>query len=143
MLIRFVWRHCDYERIPENLRKFRVDAFFLEASREEAEEEVFPFLERDAITESKRLGLKYLWNGQSILARPYCFLAARDLSYIFPESPVFPFDDLRNPGMFEKLEPVISVDRLRDIRYLSMPADDEVEMEEDDFYDNELDGESE
>ena len=45
--------------------------------------------------------------------------------------------------MFEKLEPVISVDRLRDIRYLSMPADDEGDREEEDFFDSELDGESE
>jgi len=143
MLIRFIWRHCDYERIPENLRKFRIDAFFLEASREEAEEAVFPFMKPEAIRESKRLGLKYLWNGQRILARPYCFLAARDLSYVFPESPVYPFDDLRSPGMFETLEPVISVDSLRTLRYLSMPADDEGDVEEEDFHDHELDGESE
>jgi len=143
MLIRFVWRHCHYDRIPETLRKYRVDAFFLEASLEEAEESVFPFMDPEAVSESKSLGLQYLWNGEKVLARPYCFLAARDLSYIFPESPAYPFDELRSQGVFESLESDVSVDSLRTIRYLSMPPDNEEEMEEEDYFAHELDGESE
>ena len=103
MLIRFVWRHCHYDRIPETLRKYGVDAFFLEASLDEAEESVFPFMDPEAVSESKSLGLQYLWNGEKVLARPYCFLAARDLSYIFPESPAYPFDELRSGGCLNPL----------------------------------------
>ena len=143
MLIRFVWRHCHYDRIPETLRKYTVDAFFLEATGEEAEESVFPFMDPEAVSESKGLGLHFLWNGEKVLARPFCFLAARDLSYIFPFSPAFPFDHMGSPGVFETLDPVVSVDSLRSIRFLSMPADDGEEMEEEDFYAHELDGESE
>ncbi|HPF85556.1 MAG TPA: hypothetical protein PK008_09005 [Aminivibrio sp.] len=143
MLIRFVWRQCYYELIPEALRKYGVDAFFIEAAFEEAEVSVFPSMDPESVSESKSLGLHCLWNGEKVLARSYCFLAARDLSYIFPVSPAFPFDHLGSPGVFEPLDPVVSVDSLRSIRFLSMSADDGEEMEEEDFYAHELDGESE
>ena len=143
MLISFVWRQCHYGLIPEALRKFGIDAFFLETTCEEAEESVFPSMEPEAVSESKKLGLQYLWDGEKILARHYCFLAARELCYIFLLPPAYPFDQLMNPGLFEPLDPVVTVASLRSIRFLSIPEDDEEEMEEEDFYAHEFDGESE
>jgi len=75
-----------------------IDAFWVEATYEEAEKAIFPFLTPEVIERSKT----YAKEGESIASqignplRPYCFLVAQDLSTIEPCNVHYPFHHIWN-----------------------------------------------
>jgi len=75
-----------------------IDAFWVEATYEEAEKAIFPFLAPEAIERSKT----HAKEGESIASqignslRPYCFLVAQDLSTIEPCNVHYPFHHMWN-----------------------------------------------
>jgi len=89
MIIRVYWPQCGAEPI---------DSFWVEATYEEAEKAIFPFLTPKAIEHSKT----HAKDGESIALqignppRPYCFLVAQDLSTIDPFHVYYPFHHMWN-----------------------------------------------
>jgi ribA/ribD-fused uncharacterized protein len=95
MIIRVYWPRCHYR----NFQKAEpIDAFWVEASYEEAQKAVFPFMTPEAIERSKT----HAKDGESIAfqignpPRPYCFLVAKDLSTIDPFEVHYPFSHMWN-----------------------------------------------
>ncbi|MBD1925983.1 hypothetical protein H6F74_06750 [Trichocoleus sp. FACHB-90] len=93
MLVRLYWpqRNSQSGATP-------VNSFWVEATYEEAEKAIFPFLTPDAIKKSET----YAKRGQKIAAqigsppKPYCFLVAKDLSSIYPFHVHYPFSPMWN-----------------------------------------------
>ena len=100
------------------------DAFWIEATQEEAETGVFPRLQPDAIAKSKELAerFKQLAEQMGNPSRPFCFLVVRDLSSIDPFHVHYPFHQLWNGySPFERMpEKVIA--NLEELRSLVLPA---------------------
>ena len=96
MIVRACWRSCDYEWKQEKAEP--VDAFWVEATYEEAVRSVFPMLSEELQSQSKRLGAQGERNAGEIseLPRPFCFLVSPDLSVIEPHAVHFPFHNLWN-----------------------------------------------
>ena len=93
MIIRVYWPQCDYPNRTEP-----IDSFWVEATYEEAEKAIFPFLRPEAIERSKI----HAKEGESIASqignplRLYCFLVAQDLSTIAPFHVDYPFHHMWN-----------------------------------------------
>ncbi|WP_338421229.1 NADAR family protein [Nostoc parmelioides] len=91
MIIRVYWpqRDCHNKTEP-------IDSFWVEATDEEAQKAIFPFLTPEVIEQSKT----HARNGEIIASqignppRPYCFLVAQDLSTIDPFDVHYPFHQM-------------------------------------------------
>ena len=96
MLVRRLWRDCDFRR--KEWGAPRVDAFWVEATEEEAETSVFPHLEPSAIEESRQLSEQYgkLAEQMGSPARSFCFLVAKDLSSVDPFPVHYPIHPMWN-----------------------------------------------
>jgi hypothetical protein len=96
MIVRFLWPSCDYRQ--KNRGAIPIDAFWVEATHEEAIQSVFPILSYEAQSESEQLAAQceHLAETDSQPARPYCFLVARDLSSIDPYEAHYPFHHMWN-----------------------------------------------
>ncbi|MEP0812705.1 hypothetical protein [Coleofasciculus sp. FACHB-SPT9] len=96
MLVRLYWSQCEYRNFQWGATP--VDSFWVEATYEEAEKAIFPFVTPEAIEKSKN----YAKRGQEIAAqisnppKPYCFLVAKDLSSIAPFDVHYPFSSMWN-----------------------------------------------
>ena len=75
-----------------------MDAFWVEATHDEAIQAVFPLLTPTKRSQSERFAADYPQLAQQIAQppRPFCFLVARDLSSIDPFHVHYPFHQLWN-----------------------------------------------
>jgi len=100
-----------------------MDAFWIKATREETEAEIFPRLQPAEIAESKKLAERFSQLAERLgsPARPFCLLVARDLSTIVPFHVHYPFHQLWNGySPFEVMEEV-NIQSLEEIRTLIIP----------------------
>ena len=100
-----------------------MDAFWVEATREEAVNEVFPKLQPAEIKESQTFADQFIHLAEELgrSARPFCFLVARDLSTIDPFHANYPFHQMWNAySPFEEIEAVI-IQSLEEVRILVLP----------------------
>ena len=121
MLIRYFWR--DWERRGMKPDSDPVDAFWVEATTDEAEAYVFPLLETVSVRESRRLADEFstIVEQSSVPLRPFCFLVARDLSSIDPMHAHYPFHHMWNAySPFEAL-PTSVIENLQELRTLRVP----------------------
>ena len=121
MLIRCYWRNCRYS--GKRWDNSPVDAVWVEATEQEAEDAVFPHLDQESIAESKELAERYRGVAEKIEnpARPFCFLVARDLRSIEPFHPHYPFHQLWNgDSPFEPM-PETTVASLNEVRDVKLP----------------------
>jgi len=96
MLILFFWRDCGYRGKKWGTEP--LDAFWVEATQEEAENDVFPRLPPTTIVESRELAehFKEVAELMGNPTRPFCFLVARDLSSIDPFTAHYPIHQMWN-----------------------------------------------
>jgi hypothetical protein len=123
MIIRCFWRNCDYRGKEWGSKP--IDAFWVEAIKEEAEVGISPWLKPAQIAESIKLAETYkgLAKMMGQPDRPFCFLIARDLSSIDPFHVSYPIDNLWNAySPFERMDETRSISRLEEIRNLALPA---------------------
>jgi hypothetical protein len=123
MRVRCFWR--DYRRNRGKTRgsSHHIDAFWIEATEEEARTTVFPFLNSGQITESNQLAEQ--WYGIAVKMGdpvcPFCFLIARDLTSVEPFHPHYPIHNLWNGySPFESM-PEISIATLDAILEIALP----------------------
>jgi hypothetical protein len=118
MLVRFFWRDCDFSK-KERKAKF-LDAFWVEATKTEVEDAIFPYLQADAVEESRLLADKFYEIAKQFgnPTRPSCFLIARDLSTINPFPVNYPFHHMWNAySPFESM-PEKLIAQLQELRSL-------------------------
>lgn len=95
-MIRWYWPGCTYRERRWNAEP--IDCFWVEANREEAERQIFPLLDREKVMLSHEMAAKGHGIAQPAdgIARPYCFLVAKDLSSIDPFQATYPYANLWN-----------------------------------------------
>ena len=93
MRVRCFWRDCTYRN--RTWGSPPVDAFWVEATEQEARSAVFPLLKPEQVAESRKVAEQY-HHAAVDPARPFCYLVARDLSSIDPFHPHYPFHQLWN-----------------------------------------------
>jgi hypothetical protein len=143
MIVRWVWRNCDCRGegavrvvnsqvdkagvspglLPPAAATARIDAYWVEATKEDAEGQVFPFLPPEAVIESRTLAEEFreLADTMGVPARAFCFLVAKDLSSIDPRPVHFPVHQMWNAySPFEPI-PEKKITGLKDLRRLMRP----------------------
>ncbi|MHB8135741.1 MAG: hypothetical protein ACYDH1_16145 [Anaerolineaceae bacterium] len=125
MLIRYVWRNCDFH--GEKQGADPIDAFWVEATQEEAEDGIFPGLMPTEIAESRKLAVRFheLAQQKDDLARPFCFLVARDLRLIRPLPLIYPTSSMWNAYSPFTAMPEVYIRTLDEIRNLKVPFTNE------------------
>jgi len=122
MLIRCLWRNCDYR--DKEWGATPIDSFWIEATHEEAKAAVFPYLSPAAIGESHEFAERGKHIAEQIgnPARPYCFLVARDLSSIDPFHVHYPFHQLW--GAYSPFEtiPELHIEALEKLEDIALPV---------------------
>ena len=121
MLIRLYWRACTFR--GKKWGAAPVDAFWVEATEAEAKACIFARLSPDALTEATQMVERLTDAAAQNLARPYCFLVARDLSQIDPFPPNYPFHHMWNGYSPFREMPAIEIAALDDVRDIELPAD--------------------
>ena len=129
MLTRWYWRTCRFRDTscgPEPL-----DAFWVEATEEEAESCILHRLSPKACAEAKVLAAGVVDSAnaeeQGRPLRPCCFLVARDLSRIDPLPANYPFHHMWNAySPFRKM-PAVEIANLEDLRDIGLPSNTSVE----------------
>ncbi len=96
MIVRYFWRECDFRN--KKWGSDPIDAFWVEATLEEAEESVFLRMRSEAVIESEQLARRFEGVADEVGSpgRPFCFLVARDLSAIDPFCVHYPVHQLWN-----------------------------------------------
>jgi hypothetical protein len=100
MLIRFKWQNCDL---------CDGDAFWLEATEQEAREQLFPRLSNETIDASEQLarGSEAFAAIMGCPERTFCFLVSDDLTSIHPFKAGYPVHQLWNGySPFEEIDPL-------------------------------------
>jgi hypothetical protein len=121
MLARYFWRKCDYLELSQ--RKEPIDAIWIEATESEAEQFIFPYLSQKLIQKSKELSDEWFEIAKKLgnPARPFCFLASKNLINIYPCHIHYPFHQLWNgDSPFEKM-PIVNLRSLNDIANIEIP----------------------
>lgn len=92
MLIRLYWSQCTLKRLETE----PIDTFWLEATKHEAENLVFPYCSGDLIAKSQAYGIRdrEIALRFSNPSRPYCFLIAQDLTTIEPFAVHYPYSPM-------------------------------------------------
>lgn len=117
MRVRAFWRDCTFRH--KAWRGDHVNAFWVEATAEEAAAKVFPLLNQQQIGESIQLAGEF--GGLADATRPFCFLVARDLISIDPFPPHYPFHPMWNAySPFESM-PEVAIAALDDLRDIVLP----------------------
>lgn len=123
MMVRIYWRNCSLTTKSQDL--VQVDAFWVEATHHEANSCIFPFLLPEQIEKSKRLALQFE-NVALDMGNPehlFCFLVARDLSFIEPMEPHYPIHQLWNGySPFESM-PTEIIDCLESLGTMPLPTE--------------------
>ena len=125
MIVCYFWRDCNFRGRQWDVEP--IDAFWVEATREEAEATVFHCLEPTIVRESEALAHKHTRLAERLATalgtppRPFCFLVARDLSTIDPFHVHYPFHQLWNAySPFERM-PEQEIVQLYDLTDLVLP----------------------
>lgn len=121
MIVRMFWRGCRFRR--KNYQDTPVDSFWVEATGEEAEKLIFPFLEAEEERESRMLaegreGISALLGGPG---RNFCFLVSRDISSIDPFPVFYPSHQLWNGYSPFETMPEQEIRRLEDLVSMGLP----------------------
>lgn len=112
MLIRFKWKNCDL---------CDGDALWLEATEQEAKEQVFPLLNNEAVATSELCATASKALAE-LMGRPectFCFLVSGDIEFIRPFKAGYPVHHLWNGySPFEEMDPieVIQLSEIKNIR---------------------------
>lgn len=122
MIVRCFWRNCSFwSKSQKNAP--HLDAFWVEATKDEADTSIFPLLKPLQVERSELLALKF----KTVAAdmgnpdHPSCFLVARDLSYIEPLEPHYPIHQLWNAySPFESMQETI-LDNLEILQNIHIP----------------------
>lgn len=125
MLIRAFWQAGSINRKEWEPRL--EDAFWVEATGEEAERCVFPRIEPAAREKSKDLAKKGRGIAASLgtPARPFCFLVTRDLNSIRTFWVHYPFANLWNGYSPFREMPETFITSLDEVRSLELPPGEE------------------
>jgi hypothetical protein len=121
MVVRFFWPNCNHW--GKDSGKKPIDAFWVEATLDEAETSIFPLLTPQAIAESKKFAEKYSHIAKEMAnpPRPYCFLVAKDISSIDPFHVNYPVHHMWNAyspfGEFKEHR----ISQLADLRTFILP----------------------
>jgi hypothetical protein len=100
MLIQFKWKDCDL---------CGADAFWLEATEQEARKQISPLLNNDTIAASEELarGSEAFAAIMGCPERTFCFLVSCDLTFIRPFKAGYPVHQLWNGySPFEEIDPI-------------------------------------
>ncbi len=120
MLIRLFWPACTFGN--KNWGAEPVDAFWVEATQEEAEAGIFPHMEPAAVGESRALAerSKGMAAKTEDAARPFCFLVTRDLSRVdaFPAN--YPFHHMWNGYSPFREMPGVEIAALEEVRKIDL-----------------------
>lgn len=123
MITRYIWKNCNFRHFEWD-RHPNVDAFWIEADVQEAEEHIFPLISEALKKQSHRLVQQYAdsFKRYTNSSRPYGFLVARDLTSIDPFNPFYPVHHMWNAyspfRAFAKIE-IISLKELAELRPLT------------------------
>lgn len=94
MVIRYIWRKCSCWGLDA------IDSFWVEATRQEAKDLVFPFLSKQDIdaslscAESSQVFVNNFKDNLELY--PYCFLVSQNLGMIKPFFAYYPFSNQWN-----------------------------------------------
>ena len=114
MLIRAYWRNC---------KSCGGDALWVEATKVEAESDIFPKLSPDEIIKSKQLS-KETGHMAEFMGHPdliFCFLISKDLSFICPFEVHYPISNLWNAYSPFREMPAIHIAHLDELRGVDLP----------------------
>jgi hypothetical protein len=121
MIVRCFWRNCSFWGKSDDINP--VDAFWIESTKHEASSCIFPLLQSAQVEKSKSLASKFKTVAAD-MGNPnhtFCFLVARDLSYIEPLEPHYPIHQLWNAySTFESMQE-ITIDNLKSLRAITIP----------------------
>ena len=123
MLIRLYWPACTFR--DKKWGTAPLDAFWVEATREEAEACIFQRLNPDALAEARILAerVKGAVAQKTERSRPLCFLVSKDLSQIEPFPANYPFHHMWNGYSPFREVPAVEIAALDDVREIVLPAD--------------------
>lgn len=121
MLIRYFWPNCPFRNKEWGAEP--LDAFWVEASLEQAEAAIFPYLNAAAIKESHDFVERYQHVAEIIgsSSRPYCFLISRDLSAIDPFHVHYPFHQLWAAYSPFEVMPEVIIETLEELKAITLP----------------------
>lgn len=121
MIVRWFWRDCNFR--GKKWGATQMDAFWVEATKEEAINEVFPKLQPVAIEESLKFAEQFIHLAEELCrpASPYCFLVAQDLSTIDPFHVHYPFHQLWNAYSPFEVMATVNIQSLEEVRTLESP----------------------
>lgn len=123
MLVRLFWRKCAYRN--KDWGAPPVDCFWVEATKQEAEEVVFQRFTPADQAESRSLADRHSHMAAMMGApdHPYCFLVARDLSSIDSFQPHYPIANLWNGYSPFRSIPLKEVSNLEELKSICLPPD--------------------
>lgn len=123
MRVCYFWPACDF-RGKQWGALLPMDAFWIEATAEEAEAAIFPRLQPEQVAESRGLAERFLELASTLgsPARPFCFLVARDLSSIDPFCVHYPFHQMWNAYSPFRAMPEREVVHLEDLTCINLPS---------------------
>lgn len=121
MIVRWFWRDCNFR--GKEWGSSPMDAFWVEATEEEAVNEIFPKLQPAAIEESRKLAEQFIHIAEEIgrPPYPYCFLVTRDLSTIDPFHVHYPFHQMWNAYSPFEVMATVNIQSLEEVRTLESP----------------------
>ena len=124
MVVRCYWRDCDLRGGEWGAPP--IDAFWVEATLQEAEFAVFPLLSSKAVEESRRLAAEFKELAEELAtpARPFCFLVPRDLSAIDPFHVHYPIHQLWDAYSPFRSMSAMNIDELAELKNIVLPSRD-------------------
>jgi hypothetical protein len=122
VIVRLFWRDCRYRH--NEWTATRIDAFWVEATLEEAEAAIYPRLTQERVAESKALAERWAEHAKSRSQTSYCFLVARDLSSIDPHAFHYPFHHMWNAYSPFAEMPERKIEQLEELATIVLPSVD-------------------
>ena len=123
MVVRFFWRDWNFGRKPDK-GDHQVDAFWVEATSQQAAQHIFPLLDPDTVLQSEAFVATDDYRTEIPLStpHPYCFLVSRDLSHVRPYPLRYPYHQLWNAySPFEHMDEV-HIQGLEELTGFVLPA---------------------
>lgn len=122
MRVRLFWPSCDLFDVGKS--GTFMDAYWVEATREEAEADILPRLNQELQVKSHQEAVDDKFakqNGNP--PRPYCYVVTKDLSNIIPFNCRYPFHQLWNAySPFGRFQPFLFT-RLEELMDFAVPAE--------------------
>ena len=123
MLVRVYWPNCNCGHRDWGKHR-RIDALWVEATQQEAEAELLPFLPPDVAKQSRAVAQEHsIASALGEPPRPYCYLVAVDLSVFVPFKASYPFSHMWNAYCpFGEFAPSV-LNSLDELRQFTAPED--------------------